>query len=208
MQPGEDLTSLLVHAEVDGRPLTEAELLGFLLELTAAGHETTTSAIGNALLFLGRHPDVRSRLTRDLDGLGSAVEELLRHESPVQVLRRTVTRDVELGGHQLAAGDTIIVLWGSANRDSSEFEDADSFVEARSPNRHLAFGCGPHRCLGSHLARAEIVAALQRVLARLRDYDVREEGVERYMGIVRSTRRLPVAFTPGVRTGLSAGASS
>jgi len=113
----------------------------------------------------------------------------------------TVMRDVELGGQQLRAGDTLIVLWGSANRDEAEFDDPDRFVADRSPNRHLAFGCGPHRCLGSHLARAEITIAIDRVLDRLGDYEILEEGVERYMGIVRSTRRLPVRFDPSSRRG-------
>lgn len=200
-EPTGDLTSHLVHATVDGRPLSRDEVLGYLLELIAAGHETTTSAIGNYLLFLGRQPDIRARLAADPSRLPAAVEELLRYESPVQVLRRTVTRDVELGGQRLAAGDAVIVLWGSANRDESEFDAAGTFVEGRAPNRHLAFGCGPHRCLGSHLARVEIVIALERVLARLPDYEVVADGVERYMGIVRSTRRLPVRFTPGTRPG-------
>lgn len=200
-EPGRDVTTQLVRARVEGRPLADAELLGFLVELIAAGHETTTSAIGNALLFLGRHRDVRGRLAADPGSIDPAVEELLRYESPVQVLRRTVTRDVELGGQHLTAGDSLVVLWGSANRDAAEFDEADSFVPDRSPNRHLAFGCGPHRCLGSHLARAEIAIALERVLARLPDYEVHDEGVERYMGIVRSTRRLPVTFTPGPTVG-------
>lgn len=195
--PGDDLTSHLVHSAVDGRPLTDDELLGYLLELIVAGHETTTSAIGNDLLFLGRNPGVRDRLRSDPALLPTVVEELLRFESPVQVLRRTVTRDVERGGQHLRRGDTVILLWGSANRDAEEFPAGDEFDPSRANNRHLAFGCGPHRCLGSHLARTEITIALDRVLARLPDYEVDESGVERYMGIVRSTRRLPVRFEPG-----------
>jgi cytochrome P450 len=199
--PGDDLTTHLVQSKIDGRPLSDSELLGFLLAIITGGIETTASAIGNSLLFLGHNPEVRGRLAMDPSALRDAVEELLRYDSPVQVTRRTVMRDVEVAGKQMKLGDDVIVLWGAANRDSDEFENGDSFVEGRTSNRHLAFGSGAHRCLGSHLARIEISIAIQRVLDRLGDYQIEDQDVERTMGISRGTGKLPVRFTPGSRLG-------
>lgn len=197
--PRDDITSTLVQSTVDGRPLTDRELLGYLIELIAAGHETTTSAIGSYLLHLGSDDALRDRLVADPTLIPGAVEEFLRFESPVQVLQRRVTRDVVLGGTAIRQGDTVVLLWGSANRDSAEFTDADEFDLDRFPNRHIAFGSGMHRCLGSHLARLELRVSLEEVLRRMPDYHVVPGGSVRAMGITRGVRRLEVTFAPGPR---------
>lgn len=199
-EPADDVTGMLVRARVEGEPLSDRELLGFLIELITAGHETTTSAIALYLAKLGLEPAQRLSLVREPARIPSAVEELLRYESPVQVLRRTVTRRTELAGVHMEAGDTVVLLWGAANRDEKVFDVPDEFNLDRPHNRHLAFGAGIHRCLGSHLARLELRIVLEEVLRRLPDYEV-EGPVEYSGGITRSVRRLVATFSPGVVEG-------
>ena len=193
--PRDDLTSALLAAEVDGRALTEDELLGFCFLLLIAGHETTANLLGNALLALGRRPELRAALVRDPALLPTAVGEFLRWDAPVQGLARTVTRDVELHGHGLRTGEKVLLLFGSANRDERRFPEPDRLVLDRHPNPHLAFGHGTHACLGALLAETEARVGLGMLLARLPDYEVVEAGVERlHSGPIRGLARLPVAF--------------
>lgn len=199
-EPADDVTGLLVRARIGGEPLSDRQLLGFLIELITAGHETTTSAIGLYLAKLGMDPAQRLNLVRQPSRIASAVEELLRYESPVQVLRRTVTRRTQLAGVHMEPGDTVVVLWGAANRDDAAFEAPEEFDPDRAPNRHLAFGAGIHRCLGSHLARLELRVVLEEVLRRLPDYEVKGP-VEYSGGITRSVRSLETTFPPGAVEG-------
>ena len=164
--PQADLMSALVHAEVDGERLTDDELLGFCLLLLVAGHETTTNLLSNSAVILAEHPDVRRRLASNPDLVPTAVEELLRYDSPVQGLSRTLTRDVTLHGQTMNAGDTVLLLFGSANRDDRAFPDADTFDIDRTPGRQLAFGRGTHFCIGAPLARMETRIALCALLER------------------------------------------
>lgn len=155
----------LVQAEVDGEHLSEQELLGFCLLLLVAGHETTTNLLSNAAVLLGQHPASREELANDPDLVPGAVEELLRFDSPVQGLARTLTRQVDLHGRSMGAGDTVLLLFGSANRDSRAFPDADNFDIHRHPERQVAFGRGIHFCLGAALARMETRIALSALLS-------------------------------------------
>lgn len=196
-EPADDIPSTLLNAEVAGRPLTREEQLGYLFILFTAGVETTAAALGSIFLFLAREPEVRARLAAEPELLDPAIEELLRFLGPVQAERRTATRDVEVGGCPIRAGESVLLLWNSAGRDEAEFADGETFVPDRFPNRHLSFGLGPHRCVGSHLARLTLRAAIQEVLERLPDYRVRDGAELRFsVGTNRSLVSLPVVFTP------------
>jgi cytochrome P450 len=174
---GDDFISLLVRSDIDGVALSDEQILDMCFLQLTGGLHTTASAIGHALLYLARHPDDRRRLAEEPDRIPAAVEELLRVQSPVQGLARTVSRDTVLGGQQLCPGDKVWVLWGSANRDPAEFDHPDDVILDRSPNRHVAFGVGAHRCLGLHLGRMETRVVLEEVLRRMPDYEV-EAGAE------------------------------
>jgi cytochrome P450 len=168
-QPGDDLVSALISANIDGEQLTPAELASFFILLVVAGNETTRNAISHALVLLTEHPDQRELLLADLEGrIGPAVEEIVRYVSPVIWMRRTLTRDFVMNGHAYAEGDKVLLLYQAANRDESVFTDPERFDVARSPNPHVGFGAaGPHFCLGAHLARREITAVLRELLTRV-----------------------------------------
>ena len=166
--PREDLLSglLAAQAQAPGADLTEDEILGTAVILLGAGHETTTNLIGNGMLALLRHPSERVRLARDGSLLPSAVEEILRFDSPVQATSRTFPEPVLVGGHEIPAGREIGLLLGAANRDPAQFVDPERFDVGRAENRHLSFGHGIHFCLGAGLARVEAEVALGALLAR------------------------------------------
>jgi cytochrome P450 len=198
--PRDDLTSFLVQFEFDGRRLDDAQLLDILWNLIGGGVDTTTSQTALSLWHLGTHPDLRQQLI-DRPGLyGTATDEFLRYFSVNQQLSRTVTRDVVLGGQRLRRNDRVIISWLAANHDEHEFDRADEVVLDRAPNRHLAFGLGPHRCIGSHLARVMFEVMVKAVLDRIPDYRVDVDGVFEYLGNPSMTGlgKLPVTFTPGV----------
>jgi cytochrome P450 len=165
-EPRDDLLTALVQAEEEGDRLSEEELLATMALLYLAGHETTVNLIGNGLLALLRHPDEHERLRRDPALLPTAVEEMLRYDSPVQLTGRTATVDVELDGLSIARGQQAIVLLGAANRDPAQFPDPERFDVGRRDNRHVAFGGGIHLCLGAPLARAEAQTAIGSLLRR------------------------------------------
>lgn len=166
-EPADDLVSILAHTELDGRRLTDDELVMFLNQLLIAGNETTRNAISGGLEAFCAEPDQWDRLIADRDLVGSAVEEILRWTTPVISFMRTATRDVELAGTRIAAGDPVLMLYQSANRDEAEFgPTADRFDVGRSPNHHLAFGFGAHFCIGAALARMEIATLLEALLDR------------------------------------------
>jgi cholest-4-en-3-one 26-monooxygenase len=195
-QPRDDLVSVLMTAEVDGEKLSELEFDMFFVLLAVAGNETTRNLISGGMLTLIEHPAERDRLLADPTLLPSAVEEMLRWVSPVMHFRRTATRDVELHGQRIRAGEKVTMWYGSANRDETIFPHADRFDVGRSPNDHLAFGFGPHFCLGAHLARLEIRLMFEELLRRIPD--VRLAGpVERLRSnFIHGIKRMPVEFTP------------
>lgn len=191
--PTDDLLSFLAHAEVDGERMDDMELLGFCLLLFGAGAETTTNAIGSSLAYLSEHHDLRDRLAADPSRIPAAVEEFLRYDTPVFALGRTVTAEAVVGSETLCPGERVLLLWGAANRDEAEFDHAEEVDIDRPVNRHLAFGSGIHRCLGSHLARTEIRIALEDVLARFPGFRLAPGArVDRMVGLIRGVTHLPV----------------
>jgi cytochrome P450 len=179
--PADDVWSILANAEVDNdagdrTSLTEHELDMFFLVLSIAGSETTRNTISQGLLALVAHPEQFERLRTDPDVLDTATEEMLRWSSPVMSFGRTATVDVELGGEMIRAGDRITMWYPSANRDERVFDDPFRFDVARTPNPHVSFGAGGvHYCLGAHLARREIRAIYQELLARFATIEVTGE---------------------------------
>jgi len=179
LEPRDDLISTIARADESGQlewsgetsfeGFSKDDLLSFVQFVLLAGNETTRNAISRGVLALIEHPEEREKLCAQPDLLPSAVEEILRWTSPVRVLRRTLVQDAELGGKRLRKGESILMLYCSANRDEAVFEDPYAFRVDRSPNEHLAFGLGPHFCLGASLARMEIAVVVERLLARLPD---------------------------------------
>ena len=201
--PRDDLTSFLIQFEFDGQRLTDEQLLNILWNLIAGGVDTTTSQTALTLKHLGTHPDLRQQLIDHPELYRTATDEFLRYFSVNQQLSRTVTKDVDLNGQHLRKNDRLIISWLSANHDEREFERADEVILDRSPNRHLAFGLGPHRCIGSHLARLMSEVMVKAVLDRIPDYRVDLDGVQQYKGNPSMTGlgTLPVTFTPGAKRG-------
>lgn len=168
-KPQNDLISALVHAEMEGRPLTWEELAAYYFVLVGAGNETTRNLLTGAVLAFDAFPDQWERLRADRSLLKGAVEELLRFITPIRAMRRTASRDVDWNGTTIAKGDKVVLWFQSANRDPAVFENPDQLIIDRSPNIHLGFGWGIHACLGSHLARAEAMGFLGKML----DMDLR-----------------------------------
>jgi cytochrome P450 len=196
-EPGDDMLSIVVHAEIpdeSGTPrrLTDDELIPFLTLLLVAGTETTRNAIAGGLLALIERPAEFAALRADRALLPRAVEEILRWTSPTTYNRRTATRDTELGGQKIAAGDKVTHWYPSANRDDAVFADAGVFRVARDPNPHLAFGHGAHHCLGASLARAEIRVVLEAILSRGLGFEM--DGAVEWARSNKHTgmRRMPV----------------
>lgn len=199
--PGDDMTSLLAHAEfVDetGEPqrLTDAELVGFCSLLSAAGNETVTKLLGNAIVLLARHPDQRRRLVEDPRRIPEAVEECLRYWPPSQYQGRTLMRDVTLHGVTMPRDAFVLLLTGAACRDERQFPDADRFDITRDVPVQLAFGHGAHKCLGAALARLESRIALEELHARIPDYGVDESACTRvHMSNVHGFASVPMAWS-------------
>ena len=166
-KPGDDLLSALIKVEESGDRLSHDELFGIVQVMLIAGQETTTNLLGNGLHALLAHPDQLQRLRDKPDLWAGAIEECLRYDSPVQSRTRVVTADIELGGQRIAAGQTLFLLVGAANRDPRAFLDPDRFDITRTHNHHVAFGHGIHYCLGNALARLEARIALGSVIARM-----------------------------------------
>jgi len=195
--PTGDFLSDLVHAEVDGEQLTEGKLYGFLRLLLPAGGETTFRVMGNALLALLTHPDALERVYADPSLVPEVIEETLRWETSVTMVSRVATRDTEVAGCPIAAGSPVGVLNGSANRDESRWEDSSEWELDRPVQHHLAFGTGPHQCLGMHLARLELRVGLAEILERLPNLRLDPAGIDDAViegYAFRGPRALPVTF--------------
>jgi cholest-4-en-3-one 26-monooxygenase len=192
--PREDLVSILMQAEVEGERLSRADFSAFFMLLLVAGNETTRNLISGGMLALIEHPEQRARLMADRSLLPSAVEEMLRWVSPVNVFRRTATRDTELCGQTIREGDKVALFYASANRDERVFQNPDTFDITRTPNEHLAFGIGPHFCLGANLARLEIRVMFEELLRRLPNLELagRPERLRSYF--INGIKRMPVRF--------------
>lgn len=197
--PGDDLTSFLVQFEFDGKRLNDNQLIDILWNLIGGGVDTTTSLTALSLLHLGTHHELRQQLIDRPELYRSAADEFLRYFSVNKQLSRTVSRDVALGGQQLRASDRVVISWLAANHDEQVFEQPGEVLLDRTPNRHLAFGLGPHRCIGAALARIMFEVMVKAVLDRIPDYRVDLDGVHQYLGnpTMTGVGKLPVTFTPG-----------
>lgn len=193
-EPGDDLISELLKAEVDGAPVDDAHILGIAALTLIAGVDTTWSAIGSSLWHLATHPADRRRLAAEPELLPTAIEELLRAYSPV-TMARIVASDVEVAGCPMKAGDRVLMNFPAANRDPEVFDEPDAVRLDREQNRHLAFGVGIHRCAGSNLARMELAVALEEWLARVPEFTLAEGAEVTWAGgQVRGPRSVPVVF--------------
>jgi cytochrome P450 len=199
-QRGDDLISQILHTDVRGSELSDAEISGFCSLLHDASQNTTMNMISNALITLGRQPDQRRRLVREPGIWPRALEELLRYESPVQGLARTTTREVTVADTTMPAGDQVLLLYGSANHDETVFPDPDRLDFDRDVKSHWTFGRGIHFCLGNAAARLEVRVALQMLLEQIPDWEVEEVGVVRTQLVpTRGVAAAPIVFEPSGR---------
>ncbi len=192
--PDDSLLSRIAVAEIEGRPLTREETLGICHLLILGGLDTVTATLDCAIVHLARDDEQRRKLATDLTLSQSAVEELLRYETPVMMVVRVLAQDCELSGVQFKAGDHATLLIGAADMDADEFPDAQVADFERSPNRHLAFGAGPHRCLGSHLARLELRVALEEWHRRIPEYRIADGTEIVYSPGIRQADHLPLVW--------------
>jgi cytochrome P450 len=194
--PGEDLlTHLVTVRDSEGDRLTEDELVTTCILLLNAGHEATVNVSGNGLLALLEHPAQLARLRADPSLLPTAIEELMRYDSPLQLFERTATEDVPLGGITVERGQKIAALLGSANRDPAVFADADSLDVGRADNPHISFGAGVHFCIGAPLARVELQASFGALLGRTSRLELGAPARRRPEFVIRGLRELPVVLT-------------
>jgi cytochrome P450 family 142 subfamily A polypeptide 1 len=206
-EPRDDLMSVLVHAEVDGDRLDHDNLVHESLLILIGGDETTRHVLTGGMFQFTAHPDQWKALVDDRSKLGTAVEEVLRWVSPIKNMARTVTSDVELGGQTMGEGDTVLLVYPSANRDEDVFDDPFRFDSERTPNEHVAFGFGPHFCLGNSLARLELTVMFDRLAERLPDIRMADGITDesqlawRTANFITGYERMPVAFTPTAPVG-------
>ena len=191
-QPGEDVISLLVSATDEGEKLTEEELQSTCVTILIGGHETTTSLLASALWILAGDPDLRSHMRNHPDEWPAFVEEVLRMEPPFQRILRVVNEPTEILGQRMEAGDSVMLLLGSANRDENVFEEPDTFRPDRGSRKHVSFGHGIHVCLGAGLARLEAPIALQRFVERFPEFYAESDTPAWHDGMIRGLTRLPL----------------
>ena len=196
-RPGDDLTTNLVHAEVDGERLTSDEIASFFILLSAAGNETTRNAISHGMVALTRYPEERHKWWSDFDGVAAtAVEEIVRWASPIIFMRRNLTQDIEMRGIKMKAGDKVSMWYNSGNRDEAKFDNPWLFDVTRDPNPHIGYGAGgAHFCLGANLARREIRVLFEELHRQIPDVVAVEEPAILHSAFVHGIKRLPVAWT-------------
>ena len=197
-EPRDDIITTLVQAEEERDALTEVEMLNFCQLLLVGGNETTTNLLANGALAFATFPEQAQKLRHQPDLIPSMVEEVLRYDSPIQLIFRTTTCDVELHGTTIPAESKVALLWGSANRDPEAFPEPDRFDIARTSNRHLAFGTGIHYCLGASLARLEAQTVAETLLRRMRHVQPDPNGVYTRVDnpLLRGLARFPMVFDP------------
>jgi cholest-4-en-3-one 26-monooxygenase len=192
-EPADDLVTILLDAEVDGESLTDARFLLFLVLLTAAGNETTRTAISHGVLELARHPEQWARLKGDPSMVPTAVEEVLRYSSPILYFRRNALEAMEVAGTTIEPGDLVSLWYVAANRDEAAFTEPQRFDVGRTPNHHVAFGGGgPHFCLGASLARLELRVVLETLVERYDTIELVDEPVRVRSNFLHGIKHLPV----------------
>lgn len=196
IEPRDDLISALILAEVEGHKLSAEDLVHTVATLLGAGIESASSFIGNAMLALNEHPEQSDLLASDLSRAPQAIEEMLRYDTPTQRFHRSATQDIELHGQTIRAGQSVLVMYGSANRDERKFPDPDRFDITRAPGRHLAMGQGTHFCLGAQLAKALSRIFLEEWFARNRRFTVLHDKVIRmHSPVFRGLSSMPVQIS-------------
>jgi cytochrome P450 len=194
--PRGDVVDAVIAAEIDGRPITDEEMIGTVQLLILGGLETTAGTLGQIMARFCAQPRIPALLRRRPELIPRAVEELLRLDSSFVAVARTSMREQEVGDERIAAGDKVLIYWASANQDGGEFPHPQRFDLERERNRHMAFGIGPHRCAGSNLARLNLRIALEELLARLDDIRLADGGQVRYHStLTRAPLELPITFT-------------
>jgi cytochrome P450 len=194
-EPKDDLLSQFLTFEVEGERLTRNDILDICFLFLIAGLDTVTATLDCMFSYLAQHPEQRDQLVADPSLIPAAIEELLRWETPVMAVVRVATEDTELAGCPIKAGDSVVAMLGSANTDEADLPDADVVRFDRDTNRHLAFGGGVHRCLGSHLARQELRIAMREWHRRIPEYSVKAGTTLVYTPAIRSIEHFPMTFT-------------
>jgi len=197
-EPRDDILSHFLAAEVDGAQLSRHDILDICFLFLIAGLDTVTATLDCMFGYLAQHPEQRQQIVDDPTIIPAVVEELLRWETPVMGVARVATEDTELGGCPIAKGDMVMPMLSAANTDEAEFPDAEVIRFDREVNRHLAFGGGVHRCLGSHLARQELRIALREWHRRIPEYSVVEGHTLVYTPAIRSIDHFPMVFTKAI----------
>ncbi|ULE31655.1 cytochrome P450 [Mycobacterium sp. IDR2000157661] len=202
--PRDDMIDVLLGAEIDGEKLPFEMVVANAMLLVQAGLETTASAMSFAFHYLATHPHERDRLVSEPDLLPRAVEEFIRFGGSIHGIPRTVGLATQMSGHAFCPGQSVVVNYAAANRDADQFPEPDKCILDRRENRHLGFGAGVHRCLGSNLARLEFTVGLEQVLSRMPDYTLTPDADPVFHGnsVTRGYRRIPVSFTPGAVVGV------
>jgi cytochrome P450 len=192
--PGDDLVSLFVQAEVDGAPLPPLDLLSYCMIVVVAGNETTRNGTSGGMLALIEHPAELAKIQRNPALLGAGIEEMVRWASPIIHFARTATQDVELHGKQIRKGDRLGLFYPSANRDEEVFDAPFTFDVTRAHNRHLAFGIGEHFCAGAHVARLELEMAFKYLLPRIESIEVSGPIERLRSSLVGGVKHLPIRY--------------
>jgi cytochrome P450 len=193
-QLGDDLVSVLLESEVDGERLDEVDILAFCFLLILAGNETTRNGISGGLQVLCEHPDQRARLQADMSLIDTAVDEILRWTSPLHHMSRRATEDVEIRGHMVRTGDSVLMWYPSANRDEDVFDEPYRFDVSRQPNDHLAFGHHEHFCLGAGFAKKEMRVMFEELFARYPNIQLAGEPVRLRSNFINGIKRMPVTL--------------
>lgn len=202
----DDIPTIARHLDIGGQPIERMDFILLLMTFVNAGLDTTTNSASQIALLLDDRRDLRDQLLADESLIPQAVEEFLRYLTPLPMLARVATQDTLVGGAPNAVtiqkDEKVALHWLAANHDPSEFREPQEVVLDRAPNRHLAFGKGPHLCIGMHLARLQLRIMLEELLRRIPDFTVVHEGVVRVGGLTRQVHSLPVRFSAGSRRGL------
>ena len=206
-KPTDDLISVLLHSEVEGELIDPALVHGTIAGIIGAGADSTASFLANVFDYLDVHPEAREAVVASPDALKMACEEFLRYFTPVQVLGRSASEDTEIDGYRIRKYDRVALPWAAANHDPAEFPNPGEVRFDRTPNRHVAFGLGIHRCLGASLAKMEFYCIVSAVLRRMGDYQIDRAASKRYtsIGIVNGWATLRASFTPGERLAFPSG---
>ncbi len=194
--PKEDLATIIANAQIDGEPIKFMDAMGYYIIAATAGHDTTSASTAGAMIEAARNPNVFKQIKGDRSKVAGFVEEAIRWETPVKHFMRTATADTEIGGQKIAKDDYIYVSYASANRDEDVFENPFTFNPERTPNRHLAFGYGPHVCLGQHLARLEMKCIWEEILTRVDSVELTGEPKRMAASFVCGPKSVPIRFNP------------